>query len=121
MQLLEEQTGPVFQLVTARQQQPTLFSFEVKGFVARTCSEFRKLTAFAGTAIAIGHMLTQVVQHSAKPQRPMPDWLIPGFRSSSQDISGNCDRYFGPRSPMARLAQARHGVTPLRRSGCEEA
>ena len=82
MQLLEEQTGPVFQLVTASQQQPTLFSFEVEGFVARTGSDFRKLTAFAGTAIAIGHVLTQVVQHSAKPQRRMPDWLIPGFRPS---------------------------------------
>jgi hypothetical protein len=56
-----EQAGPFLQVVTASQQQPAMLSFGVKGFVAGTCSEFRKFPAFASAAIAMPDLLTQVV------------------------------------------------------------
>ena len=62
---MEEQTGAVLQLVAAGQQQPALFSLDIKVFVGRACCELRKLSAFAGTAIAIADLLTQIVQHRA--------------------------------------------------------
>jgi hypothetical protein len=67
MQLIGEEIGPILQLVTTSQQQPALFSFDVKSFVAWECGEFRKFSAFASAAITIADLLTQVVQHSAKP------------------------------------------------------
>jgi len=63
IQFVDDQACSFRKLVAAREQKPALFSFEVKGFVARICCEFRKLPAFASTAIAIRNLLTQVVQH----------------------------------------------------------
>jgi len=56
-----KQGAPVLQLVAASEQQPALFSFHVKRFVGGAASELRKFPAFAGAAITIADLLTQIV------------------------------------------------------------
>ena len=55
--------------MTPSQHQPAPLPFDIKGFVGRARSEFRKFSAFASATIAIADLLTQIVQHSAKLQR----------------------------------------------------
>jgi hypothetical protein len=105
MQLLDEQIGLVLQLATASQQQPAPFSLDVRGLIAGTSSKFRKLPAFASAAIAIGDLLTQIVQHSAN--NPSAQCPINKYQGSAftprclcwylnGDISQNRYRYFRP-------------------------
>ena len=63
--LSNEQPGLSLYLVAASEQEPVLFSIDVKSFVARALSDVRKFAAFASTAITIGDLLTQIVQHNA--------------------------------------------------------
>jgi len=60
--LFGEESAPVLQVVAASEQQPTLFSFDVKGFVDRSRREIRKFLAFASAAITIRDLLIQIVQ-----------------------------------------------------------
>src|SRR5690242_12931707 len=73
--LFGEESAPVLQLVTASEQQPTLFSFDVKGFVVWGRSEVRKFLAFASAAITIRDFLIQVVQHTPRPERSNNPWV----------------------------------------------
>jgi hypothetical protein len=101
--LFGEEIAPVLQVVAASEQQPTLFSFDVKGFVDRSRREIRKFLAFASAAITIRDLLIQIVQHSAKT--PAPDArlldnkpLIIHLDDTACDISRYRDRSFGPQS-----------------------